>query len=41
VIPLNESNGVIEWVPDTTGLRHILAKLYKKAGVKIGVSVFE
>lgn len=28
VITLNEECGLIEWVPNTTGLRHILHKLY-------------
>ncbi len=30
VIPLNESNGIIEWVDNLTPLRHILAKLYRE-----------
>ncbi|KAL4227217.1 hypothetical protein ACF0H5_012662 [Mactra antiquata] len=30
VIPLNEECGLIEWVNNTSGLRHILVKLYKE-----------
>uniref|UniRef100_A0A3P9LDR2 Serine/threonine-protein kinase ATR n=1 Tax=Oryzias latipes TaxID=8090 RepID=A0A3P9LDR2_ORYLA len=30
VIPLNEECGIIEWVNNTAGLRHILTKLYKE-----------
>uniref|UniRef100_H3ANL6 Serine/threonine-protein kinase ATR n=1 Tax=Latimeria chalumnae TaxID=7897 RepID=H3ANL6_LATCH len=33
VIPLNEECGIIEWVKNTAGLRHILNKLYKERGV--------
>ncbi|XP_066475341.1 serine/threonine-protein kinase ATR [Tiliqua scincoides] len=33
VIPLNEECGIIEWVNNTAGLRHILNKLYKEKGV--------
>lgn len=33
VIPLNEECGIIEWVNNTAGLRHILTKLYKEKGV--------
>uniref|UniRef100_A0A8C4H1Z7 Serine/threonine-protein kinase ATR n=1 Tax=Dicentrarchus labrax TaxID=13489 RepID=A0A8C4H1Z7_DICLA len=33
VIPLNEECGIIEWVNNTAGLRHILTKLYKERGV--------
>uniref|UniRef100_A0A7N8WRQ2 Serine/threonine-protein kinase ATR n=1 Tax=Mastacembelus armatus TaxID=205130 RepID=A0A7N8WRQ2_9TELE len=32
VIPLNEECGIIEWVNNTAGLRHILTKLYKERG---------
>lgn len=32
VIPLNEECGIIEWVNNTAGLRHILNKLYKERG---------
>ena len=30
VVPLSEDCGLIEWVPNTTGLRYILIDLYKK-----------
>ncbi|XP_049596564.1 serine/threonine-protein kinase ATR [Syngnathus scovelli] len=33
VIPLNEECGIIEWVNNTAGLRHILTRLYKERGV--------
>ncbi|XP_041809950.1 serine/threonine-protein kinase ATR [Chelmon rostratus] len=33
VIPLNEECGIIEWVNNTSGLRHILTKLYKERGI--------
>ncbi|XP_012937158.1 serine/threonine-protein kinase ATR [Aplysia californica] len=33
VTPLNEECGLIEWVNNTTGLRHILVKLYKEKGL--------
>ncbi|XP_066508582.1 serine/threonine-protein kinase ATR-like [Hoplias malabaricus] len=33
VIPLNEECGIIEWVNNTAGLRHILTKLYKEKGI--------
>uniref|UniRef100_A0A3B1KAQ1 Serine/threonine-protein kinase ATR n=1 Tax=Astyanax mexicanus TaxID=7994 RepID=A0A3B1KAQ1_ASTMX len=33
VIPLNEECGIIEWVNNTAGLRHILNKLYKEKGI--------
>lgn len=33
VIPLNEECGLIEWVNNTSGLRHILMKLYKEKGL--------
>ncbi|XP_012731184.2 serine/threonine-protein kinase ATR [Fundulus heteroclitus] len=35
VIPLNEECGIIEWVNNTAGLRHILTKLYKERGVHL------
>ncbi|XP_056151597.1 serine/threonine-protein kinase ATR [Lampris incognitus] len=35
VIPLNEECGIIEWVNNTAGLRHILNKLYKEKGVNL------
>ncbi|XP_069753467.1 serine/threonine-protein kinase ATR isoform X3 [Narcine bancroftii] len=33
VIPLNEECGLVEWVNNTAGLRHILNKLYKEKGI--------
>lgn len=30
--PLGESGGLLEWVPNLTGLRQILIKLYKQFG---------
>lgn len=33
MIPLNEECGLLEWVNNTSGLRHILIKLYKEKGV--------
>jgi len=33
VIPLNEECGLIEWVPKTTGFRHILTALYGEIGL--------
>ncbi|XP_043927908.1 serine/threonine-protein kinase ATR [Protopterus annectens] len=33
VIPLNEECGLIEWVSNTAGLRHILNKLYKERAI--------
>lgn len=33
VIPLSEDSGMLEWVPQTVGLRNILLKLYKERGV--------
>ncbi|KAG9017962.1 serine/threonine-protein kinase M1 [Tulasnella sp. 427] len=35
VVPLNEECGLIEWVPNTTGFRHILEKLYSARGISI------
>lgn len=35
VIPLNEECGIIEWVNNTAGLRHILTKLYKERGIHL------
>ena len=29
VVPLNEECGLLEWVPNTVGLRNILCKLYQ------------
>ena len=33
VTPLNEECGLLEWVSNTTGLRHILLKLYREHGL--------
>ena len=33
VIPLTEDCGLIEWVPNTTGLRHVIQALYVKDGL--------
>jgi serine/threonine-protein kinase ATR len=33
VVPLNEKCGLIEWVPNTSGLRHILNKIYQEKGI--------
>ena len=33
VIPLTEDCGLIEWVPNTTGLRHVLQALYVQDGL--------
>ena len=35
VIPLNEECGIIEWVNNTSGLQHILRKLYREKGLQI------
>ncbi|KAG8968537.1 serine/threonine-protein kinase M1 [Tulasnella sp. 419] len=35
VIPLNEECGLIEWVPNTIGLRFVLAKLYEARGIAL------
>ncbi|PWN50671.1 hypothetical protein IE53DRAFT_394976 [Violaceomyces palustris] len=35
VLILNEECGLIEWVPNTVGLRHILTKLYVAKGIPI------
>ncbi|KZO97981.1 hypothetical protein CALVIDRAFT_50339 [Calocera viscosa TUFC12733] len=35
VIPLNEECGLVEWVPNTIGFRHILAKCYEARKMKI------
>ncbi|CAL1526088.1 unnamed protein product, partial [Lymnaea stagnalis] len=35
VTPLNEECGLIEWVNNTSGLRHILVKLYKERGLYV------
>jgi serine/threonine-protein kinase ATR len=33
VIPLTEDCGLIEWVPNTTGLRHVIQALYVQDGL--------
>jgi serine/threonine-protein kinase ATR len=33
VIPLSEDCGLVEWVPNTRGIRHILQDLYENAGL--------
>ncbi|KAJ2519709.1 hypothetical protein H4217_002504 [Coemansia sp. RSA 1939] len=38
VIPLNEECGLIQWVGPTTGIRHVLLKLYKAHNVTISMS---
>jgi serine/threonine-protein kinase ATR len=35
VLPLNETCGIIEWVPNTIPLRHILQERYNIRGVHI------
>jgi serine/threonine-protein kinase ATR len=35
VLPLNETCGIIEWVPNTIPLRHILQERYEIHGVHI------
>jgi serine/threonine-protein kinase ATR len=32
VVPINEECGLIQWVPNTIGLRHILTRLYETRG---------
>ena len=32
MVPLNEECGLIEWVDNLTGLRHLLLKIYKEMG---------
>ena len=34
VIPLNEECGLIEWIPNLIGLRHILNRIYKEKGLQ-------
>ncbi|XP_013417435.1 serine/threonine-protein kinase ATR-like isoform X2 [Lingula anatina] len=36
VVPLNEECGILEWVPNTHGLRNILLKIYKEKGTYMG-----
>ncbi|KAN0060681.1 hypothetical protein ACQY0O_007339 [Thecaphora frezii] len=38
VLILNEEHGLIEWVPHTVGLRHVLTKLYNARGLAIYTS---
>lgn len=33
VVPLNEYCGLLEWVNNTQGLRHILLRMYKERGI--------
>ena len=33
VLPLTEDCGIIEWVPNTTGLRHVIQALYVQDGI--------
>ena len=33
VVPLNEYCGLLEWVNNTLGLRHILIRMYKERGI--------
>ena len=37
VVPLNEECGLIEWVPNTTGFRHILTAIYNAEGLGLAV----
>ncbi|KAJ2487857.1 hypothetical protein EV174_000288 [Coemansia sp. RSA 2320] len=37
VVPLNEECGLIQWVAPTTGVRHVLLRLYKAHGVAISI----
>lgn len=39
VVTLNEECGLIEWVPNTIGLRNILIKLYHNRDIPIYVSL--
>lgn len=38
VVPLNDKTGLIEWVPDTSGIRHLLEGIYRTKGVNLWVS---
>jgi serine/threonine-protein kinase ATR len=40
VIPLHEACGLIEWVPDTAGVRHLMIKCYEPKGIPAWVSLF-
>ena len=33
MLPIGEDNGIVEWVLNTTGLRHCLADVYTAAGL--------
>lgn len=35
VIPLTEEAGLVEWVPNTTGLRHCLQEVYAAEGLYV------
>lgn len=37
MVPLNEECGLIEWVPNTTGFRHILTAIYNAEGLGLAV----
>ncbi len=37
MVPLNEECGLIEWVPNTTGFRHILTATYNAEGLGLAV----
>ncbi|KAJ2697835.1 hypothetical protein FB645_005817 [Coemansia sp. IMI 203386] len=38
VVPLNEECGLIQWIAPTTGIRHVLLKLYKAHNVSLSMS---
>ncbi|KAJ2500918.1 hypothetical protein GGH96_002332 [Coemansia sp. RSA 1972] len=38
VVPLNEECGLIEWVPNTVGVRHVLLRLYSARGVSVSMA---
>ncbi|KAJ2169701.1 hypothetical protein GGH15_000284 [Coemansia sp. RSA 562] len=38
VVPLNEECGLIEWVPNTVGVRHVLLRLYSAHGVSVSMA---
>ena len=40
VIPLNEECGLIEWVPNTIGLRFIIQKSMDARGINLYVRIF-
>lgn len=41
VTPLNELHGMLEWVPNLTGLRGILSSLYRERGLQIKMGEFD